>query len=83
MLNSVLSSKGQLTLPKEVRDELHVGKGDRVKFLKTSKGKFEIVAASNDVSELCGIIKTDKVVSLEEMEDAIHRRASGKRTGQI
>jgi len=76
MLNSVISSKGQLTLPKEVRDELHIGKGDRVKFLKVAKGKFEIVAATQDVSELCGMIKTDRVISLEEMELAISKRAS-------
>lgn len=75
MSTAQLSSKGQLTIPAAVRSELHVAPGDRIEFVKVAEGRFEVVAFNQDVKQLKGLIKTNKVVSLDEMDAAIHNKA--------
>jgi AbrB family looped-hinge helix DNA binding protein len=76
MAMATVTSKGQITIPKEVRDALGVGTGDRVEFIETGKGVYEIVAAAKDVSELKGMIpRPRKPVSVEDMRKAVARRA--------
>ena len=75
MATATLTSKGQLTLPKSVRDRMGLDSGDRVEFVEVSDGVFNIVAATRDVRELKGMIaKPKKPVSLEEMNRAIAQR---------
>ncbi|MGQ0652326.1 MAG: AbrB/MazE/SpoVT family DNA-binding domain-containing protein [Betaproteobacteria bacterium] len=76
MPSATVTSKGQITIPKEVRDALGVDAGDRVEFVETAKGKFEVVAASRDVRELKGMIaRPSRPVSVEDMRKAVARRA--------
>lgn len=76
MPSAVITSKGQVTIPKEVRDALGLEKGDRIEFVESAKGVFEIVAASRDVRELKGMIgRPRKPVSVEAMRKAVARRA--------
>ena len=76
MPSAVVSSKGQITIPKEVREALGVNAGDRVEFVESAKGVFEMLAASRDVRELKGIIgRPRKPVSVEDMRKAVARRA--------
>jgi AbrB family looped-hinge helix DNA binding protein len=42
MTTATLTSKHQITLPKEVRDRLVLGKGDRVQFVAERDGAFRI-----------------------------------------
>lgn len=42
MTTATLTSKHQITLPKEVRDRLVLGKGDRVQFVPERDGAFRI-----------------------------------------
>lgn len=78
MATATLTSKWQITIPAVVRDALHLGAGDRLEFIQTREGCFEIIAASKDVGGLKGMIQTDKKVSIEDMNIAIKQRASGK-----
>ena len=76
MPSAVITSKGQITIPKEVREALGVDTGDRVEFVASAKGIFEMVAASKDVRELKGMIaRPRKPVSVEDMRKAVARRA--------
>lgn len=76
MPTAVLTSKGQITIPKEVRQALGVDSGDRLEFTETAKGVFEVVAASKDVRELKGIIaRPRRPVSIDDMRKAVARRA--------
>ena len=78
MTAATLTSKGQLTLPKDVRDALGVGPGDRLDFVRMEDGNFAVLPATQSVKNLKGIIsKPKKAVSLEEMDKAIARGALG------
>lgn len=75
---STLTSKGQLTLPKAIRDRLNVRPGDRVEFRLTEEGEVMVEAASQDLRTLRGILKAGKVrLSLEEMDEAVRKGGSG------
>ena len=75
MSTATLTSKNQITIPASVRNELHVSSGDRIEFVRISEGRYEVIAAVNDVSTLKGRIKVDKAVSIEEMNSAITAKA--------
>ena len=77
MTTAVLTSKGQLTIPAEVRRTLNVHTGDRVEFVQTQPGRFEIVAATRSVRELKGLFgKAAHTVSIEEMNRTIAERGA-------
>lgn len=79
MSAATLTSKGQLTLPKEVRQALGVGPGDRVDFVRMEDGNFAVLPATHSVKSLKGIIaKPKKAISLEDMDRAIARGAKGE-----
>lgn len=80
MATATLTSKGQITIPVEVRHALQVGTGDRVEFVQIAPGRYEFVAATRQVTELKGMFgKPKAVVSIEDMNAAIARRGAGAR----
>jgi antitoxin PrlF len=71
MAAATLTSKGQITLPKSVRERLGVEAGDRIEFIESEQG-FLIVPATRDIRSLKGIVpKPKKPVSIEEMNQSI------------
>lgn len=77
MSTATLTSKGQITIPVEVRQDLQVDTGDRVEFVQVAPGRYEFVAATRDVTELKGMFGAPaKPVSLEDMQAAIARRGA-------
>ena len=72
MTTATITSKGQVTIPKDVRSRLGIGTGDRVEFVEIQDGVFQIVAVTQDVQVLKGIVpKPKKPVKIEEMNQAI------------
>ena len=79
MTTATLTSKGQITIPKEVREALGVGAGDRLEFVEQEKGVYKVVAATRDIRHLKGLVgKPAAPVSVAAMKRAIARGASGK-----
>lgn len=79
MTAATLTSKGQLTLPKDVRAALGVGPGDRVDFVRMEDGNFAVSPATHSVKSLKGLIaKPRMAISLEDMDKAIARGAKGE-----
>ncbi len=79
MSTATITSKGQITLPKQVRDTLGVSPGDRVDFVRLEDGAFAIVPATHSVKSLQGVLgKRAKPVTLDEMEAAILKGARGE-----
>ena len=72
MPTSVLSSKGQIVIPKDIREKLGLSTGDRVQFVEQPNGVFKIVPAAGDIRKLKGIVPKPKApVSIERMKAAI------------
>ena len=72
-----LTSKGQITIPIEVRNDLKVDAGDRVEFVQIAPGRYELVAVSSEVRAFKGMFgPAKKAVSIESMNAAIARRAA-------
>ncbi len=80
MKSATVTSKGQVTIPKAIRDFLKVKSGDLIDFLIDREGKVVVRAGTVHVGELRGILHRPgrKPVSLEEMDEAIARH-HGKR----
>lgn len=79
MTRATLTSKGQITIPKEVRERLGVEAGDRLEFVEQERGVYKVVAATKDVRHLKGMVaKPRKPVSVEDMKAAV-RRARGRK----
>ena len=73
MSAATLTSKGQITLPKSVRDRLGLETGDRVEFVETRAG-FLVLPAKRELSEIKGIVpRPRKPVTVEDMSRAIAR----------
>lgn len=70
---STITEKGQTTVPKKIRDFLHLAPGDKIDFTIGSDGKVTVMPVTIHVSQLKGIIKSKRAqpVSLEQMEEAI------------
>lgn len=75
MVSAKLTSKGQITIPANVRAALGLDAGSRVEFVETGKGQFAIIAATDDVQSLKGMLKKPaRPVTIEEMNVAIATR---------
>ena len=81
MPTATVTSKGQITIPREVRLALGLDSGDRVEFVELEKCRFVVIPATRSVKELKGLFKgrRRKPVSIEEMNAAIRKRASESR----
>jgi AbrB family looped-hinge helix DNA binding protein len=67
-----VTSKGQITVPKPIREHLNLTKGDRIEFLIGVNGKVTIMPATADVRQLKGMVaKPAKTVTVADMNKAI------------
>ena len=77
MPTSTVTTKGQITLPRDVRQVLGLDAGDRVDFVEV-EGGFKLVPLRKDVRALKGRFagRVEQPVTIEEMEDAIAQAAA-------
>jgi len=75
---ATLTSKGQLTLPKDVRTRLHLEAGEKVAFrVDEATGSAVMFPMNKTVDEVFGILKASghaKPKSLEAMNEAIREK---------
>jgi antitoxin PrlF len=82
MQESTITTKGQTTLPKDVRQALNLKPGDKVRYLILDGGDVRIIRA-RPASGLAGVLRpvagqvAARVVSLDEMDAAIAAGAKG------
>lgn len=78
---SKVTSKGQITLPKLVRDRLGLRVGDRVRFRETAEGAVVVEPETADLMDLFGALvpARRRHVSVDQMNAAIRR--AGARGG--
>lgn len=79
MPRATLTSKGQITIPKEVREALGVEAGDRLEFVEQERGVYKVIAATRDVRALKGLVpKPARPVSIDDMKASIRKAQSRK-----
>lgn len=77
MPTATLTSKGQVTIPIDVRAALQIEAGDRIEFIAVAPGRYEVVAATRSVRELKGMFgKLAHRVSIEGMNTVIAARGA-------
>jgi AbrB family looped-hinge helix DNA binding protein len=83
MPSSTITSKGQITIPRTVRERLNWRTGDRLDFTVDASGRVIVELAVADIRELRGLLHQPgrKPVSVEEMNEAIRRHAARGYTG--
>jgi AbrB family looped-hinge helix DNA binding protein len=68
MCQAKLTTRGRITIPKNLRDAMRLRAGDRIHFVEAAEGTFTVVAATRDVRELKGLIpKPLRPVAVNDM----------------
>ena len=80
MPTATMTTKGQVTIPKEVREHLGVETGDRLSFVVQEDGTVVVKPITRHVRELAGLLQRpgQRPVSVNEMDEGIARRMQGK-----
>ena len=76
MATATITTKGQITIPKAIRDSLMLSAGDKIEFVLIDKREALIRPVSKKVDEVFGLLhKRDrKVISVEEMNKKIRQK---------
>ncbi len=74
MPSAKLTSKGQITIPLEVRRALGLRTGDRLAFVPRDDGSWSLDTEKVDLRSLAGVLRPKvKGVTIEMMNEAIDR----------
>jgi AbrB family looped-hinge helix DNA binding protein len=82
MITGTISSKGQITIPKKIRELLKADTFDKVVFIPLEDGKVMITIKQKTATALFGMLKHKrpaKPVSLKKMEAAIQKRRAKRK----
>ncbi|HEY1903321.1 MAG TPA: AbrB/MazE/SpoVT family DNA-binding domain-containing protein [Terracidiphilus sp.] len=79
MATAAVTSKGQITIPVEVRQKLHLQAGDRVTFIENEDGDFVLKAKTGSLADVKGMWKwSGKPVTIQEMNETIRKGWAGQ-----
>ncbi|MGO2745659.1 AbrB/MazE/SpoVT family DNA-binding domain-containing protein [Microbacterium sp.] len=73
MPTATMTSKGQITVPKEIREALHLEAGARITFVRLSNGSYSLVPRTGKIQDLFGMLYDPNAptMSIEDINDAI------------
>ena len=74
MLTSTITVKGQVTIPVEIRRLLNLQAGDQVAFI-IDNDRIALEHRQRRIEAAFGLLKAERSVGLEEMEQAIRTRS--------
>lgn len=74
-MESTITTKGQITLPKDIRTALHLKTGDKVMFEEQGDGGYILRPKTRDVRSLKGCVTyAGPAKTTEDMDAAIRER---------
>ncbi|BAZ28153.1 AbrB family transcriptional regulator [Cylindrospermum sp. NIES-4074] len=78
MASEIITTQGQVTIPKEIRDYLNLETGSKVDFVIDENGIVKLIPLNVPVQSLSGILHRPGMTpaTLEEMEAAIRAGSS-------
>jgi AbrB family looped-hinge helix DNA binding protein len=72
--DATMTSKGQVTIPLEVRNQLRLRSGQKLQFTIEDRNKVVITPVFTRLSELADLLPApERTVTLEEMDEAIRK----------
>lgn len=75
-MEATLTSKGRVTIPKAVRDALHLRTGDRLDFILEADGTLRVLPITGSVKRLKGVLpRPPRPLTIEAMNDATAKGA--------
>lgn len=76
MQQTTLTSKGQVTIPKNIRDFIGLHSGDKIEFVITEKNEILLRPITKKVDDVFGVLHKPgrNAVSVEEMNTAITQK---------
>ena len=84
-IGTVVSTKGQVILPKAIRDKRRWAAGTKLTIEETSEGvllKSATLFPETDLDSVCGMLKYDgPALTIEEMDEAVVREARRRARG--
>ena len=79
MALATMTTKGQVTIPKSIRETLHLHSGDKIEIVVSKTGEAVIRPIVAKVDDMFGKLKTDrKSVSVEEMDNILKKKFKSK-----
>ncbi|MEE8057331.1 MAG: AbrB/MazE/SpoVT family DNA-binding domain-containing protein [Pseudomonadales bacterium] len=77
MSTATVTTKGQITIPKDIREYLDLHSKDRISFMRDDDGRVYFLPATRSLESLKGIVpKPAKPVSLDDIKATIKKRGS-------
>ncbi|MDZ7760651.1 MAG: AbrB/MazE/SpoVT family DNA-binding domain-containing protein [Desulfovermiculus sp.] len=73
---ATVTSKGQITIPKSIRDDMKIQEGDKLDFSLNEEGDIIISLVKKKVDDVFGLLYRPEQtpITMEEMDEAIARR---------
>jgi AbrB family looped-hinge helix DNA binding protein len=78
MVRARISSKGQLTIPQEIRERYGLDTGDEVEFLSEEKGAYLVPLKRKKLTDLYGILPATRPALGIKRERAIYAKKLGE-----
>ncbi len=80
MVTATITSKGQIMIPKAVRDSLHLRSGDRVAFFLHGDGEAMFKPLTKSVDEVYGRLHRagQTARSIEDMDEAVAKHVKDR-----
>ncbi len=76
MITATITSKGQITIPKDIRGLLDLHAGDKIRFIEDADGSINLIPIKKPLSALKGLVpKPKEAVSVKDMNNAIKSKA--------
>lgn len=73
MPKAKITSKGQVTIPKKIREKMNLHPGDQILFEETEQGDIKISSPKKSIKDLRGILHQpgQKAKTVQEMNEGI------------
>ena len=80
MPEAKITSEWYVTIPIQVRQDMHLNIGDTLEFVKISEGRYEVMSANPRIDNIKGIFaKSKKKVTLDQMRKAVIRKVTSNK----
>lgn len=78
MSQATMTSKGQITVPRDVREDLKLSAGSKVMFVKIGPQNYRLVARTRRIDDLFGVLHRPgaRALTIEEINEGIAEGAA-------